>query len=601
VAWSALSASALSRHTAALSVNMPPPMTASGMGSLTLTNAQSDRLDSLYKNLDELYTSTCKVKGNRTEDLHQCFPVLSKKTPVLGLKGMVCVIGGASRGIGHGIAVRFGRAGAKVCVLSRSDGKVVTGPGTIGDVVRQVEEAGGEGLAVSCDVSKPASVDSAVETILGQFKCIDVVVNNASALYPYGVERIDEKRFDLMNHVCVRGAYLLGRALIPHMKEAPNPHVLNVAPAPIPDRAWMGDHVCYSGTKIGMGLLIAAWSAEFPRICFNSIWPMKMVATFAVTNTVGGDIKHAMNVASMADPAYRIVTSLSHSHHYLDNDVLLKMCRVRDVKPWQVDPTENDIWEDFMIRPDGIAAGERPIFEALPASSGLGALSGSRSIVVDCASVSTACERAGARTHNAAPLSSADAIGSFVSRTLGSGGAALDSLFIGAAPPTGVRGTLDVNAEKWEEMFTAQCKSFYYFVAKALPHLRKAAQPHIVVVAPAPSCHPKSFVPSVPYSIILTIRGLYVAGMAKEFDGSSESRQYVRVNAIWDGTGNTPPTEACVDLLAHPDPKLSGHFFAPDLASIPPEWKLAGVDDYTKEQMFLDYTTMWFADTACGG
>ena len=107
--------------------------------------------------------------------------------------------------------------------------------------------------------------------------------------------------------------------------------------------------------------------------------------------------------------------------------------------------------------------------------------------------------------------------------------------------------------------------------------------------------------PSVPYSIILTIRGLYVAGMAKEFDGSSESRQYVRVNAIWDGTGNTPPTEACVDLLAHPDPKLSGHFFAPDLASIPPEWKLAGVDDYTKEQMFLDYTTMWFADTACGG
>ena len=188
MAWSALSASALSRHTAALSVNMPPPVIASGVGSLTLKNAQSDRLESLYKSLDELYTSTCKVKGNRTEDLHQCFPVLLKKTPVLGLKGMVCVIGGASRGIGHGIAVRFGRAGAKVCVLSRSDGKVVTGPGTIGDVVRQVEEAGGEGLAVSCDVSKPASVDSAVETILGQFKCIDVVVNNASALYPYGVE-----------------------------------------------------------------------------------------------------------------------------------------------------------------------------------------------------------------------------------------------------------------------------------------------------------------------------------------------------------------------------------------------------------------------------
>jgi len=215
--------------------------------------------------------------------------------------------------------------------------------------------------------------------------------------------------------------------------------------------------------------------------------------------------------------------------------------------------------------------------------------------------VTTACTQAGARTHAATAMVSSSEIGSFVSRTLGSTSTALDYLFVGAGPQTTLKGTLDVDAAKWEEMFVGQCKSFYYLVAKALPYLRNAAQPHIVVVAPAPSCHPKSFVPSVPYSIILTIRGLYVAGMANEFDGSSESRQYLRVNAIWDGTGNTPTTEACVDLLANPDADLSGHFFAPDLEAIPAEWKLAGIDDYTKEQMFLDYTTMWYADTAAGG
>ena len=79
--------------------------------------------------------------------------------------------------------------------------------------------------------------------------------------------------------------------------------MLTVAPAPIADRSWMGPHTCYSGTKVGMGLLAAAWSQEFPHIRFNTIWPHYMVATFAVTNTVGADLDNAVTVAHMADPA----------------------------------------------------------------------------------------------------------------------------------------------------------------------------------------------------------------------------------------------------------------------------------------------------------
>ena len=60
----------------------------------------------------------------------------------------MCIIGGASRGIGQGIAVRFGRAGAKVCVLGRSDGKIVTGPGTLSNVVAQITSIGGNGAAL---------------------------------------------------------------------------------------------------------------------------------------------------------------------------------------------------------------------------------------------------------------------------------------------------------------------------------------------------------------------------------------------------------------------------------------------------------------------
>ena len=52
--------------------------------------------------------------------------------------------------------------------------------------------------------------------------------------------------------------------------------------------AWLrGRHIVGSaradgGTKVGMGLLAAAWSAEFPKVAFNTVWPKHMVATFDI-------------------------------------------------------------------------------------------------------------------------------------------------------------------------------------------------------------------------------------------------------------------------------------------------------------------------------
>ena len=70
---------------------------------------------------------------------------------------------------------------------------------------------------VPCDLSKPEQVADAVRKIVARFGRIDVLVNNASALYPVGVESVDEKRFDLMNHLNVRGMFLLTREVAPHM------------------------------------------------------------------------------------------------------------------------------------------------------------------------------------------------------------------------------------------------------------------------------------------------------------------------------------------------------------------------------------------------
>ena len=141
-----------------------------------------------------------------------------------------------------------------------------------------------------------------------------------------------------MNHVCGRGAYLLTRACLPHMLQCHNPHVLTVAPGPLPDRKWLGPHIAYSGTKIAMGMLAAAWAVEFPGVLFNTIWPQYMTATYAVSNNVGANLDHTVTVAHMADPAYRIVTSNCHTQFFTDKD-LVDMMRIETPSVYQVDPT----------------------------------------------------------------------------------------------------------------------------------------------------------------------------------------------------------------------------------------------------------------------
>jgi len=479
-------------------------------GVRTLRNAQSERLNALLNDMPSLLARTAAVPGNREVDLHPC---IDAPTPdaTHGLRHMACIVGGASRGIGQGIAVRFGKSGAKVCVLGRSDGRIVTGPGTLSNVVSQINAVGGEGLAVQCDLTQPEELRAAVRRAVAMHGRVDVLVNCASALYMVGVEAVDEKRFNLMNHVCVRGAFLLTREVLPHMAQCICPHVLTVAPAPIADRTWMGPHTCYSAAKIGMGMLSAAWSIEFPHVHFNTIWPQKIVATFAVTNTVEADLDHAYTVAHMADPAYRIVTSTSRTGIYLDTDALADM-GVADQSEWQVEPSSCELLDDFMITPIGLQAGQSVQYISLPASD-IATLAGDHVLLVGnndaAAEMAQAAAGVGATVHISELTADVNAIGAIVDSV-----PALDAIFIGAGP-TSMEGTAATDAAAWDRLFDLHAKAPYYFVAKALPLLRRRQRPRVVMVAPAPVCHPESFAtPAVPCAVVSQIRGLYVVGMA---------------------------------------------------------------------------------------
>ncbi len=97
------------------------------------------------------------------------------------LQGKVCLVAGASRGVGRGLARGLGEAGATVIVTARSSEtgrRTETRPETIEDTARAVEAAGGEGHHYLCDHTSERQVDELVHWALRRFGRIDVAVSS---------------------------------------------------------------------------------------------------------------------------------------------------------------------------------------------------------------------------------------------------------------------------------------------------------------------------------------------------------------------------------------------------------------------------------------
>ena len=98
------------------------------------------------------------------------------------LSGKVAVVTGASRGLGKGIALGLGEAGATVYVSGRSTREnPSSAPGTIDDTASMVTKLGGKGVPVRCDHRIDSEVESLFELVRREHGRLDLLVNNAFA------------------------------------------------------------------------------------------------------------------------------------------------------------------------------------------------------------------------------------------------------------------------------------------------------------------------------------------------------------------------------------------------------------------------------------
>ena len=274
------------------------------------------------------------------------------------LSGKTVLITGATRGIGKAIGLRAAQDGANVAVLGKTVDPHPKLQGTIHEAAAEMAEAGGRGLAVECDIRFEDQAESAVENVISEFGGIDVLVNNASAIFLSGTLQTPMKRFDLMHQVNTRGTFLMSQLCVPHLVKSETPHVLMISPPAEMEPGWFSPTLAYTMAKYGMSLCVQGLSREFAQqgVAVNALWPKTGIATAAIGNLLGGEaaLARCRKPEIVSDAAWEILTRRSRActgQFFIDEDVL-REAGIADFEPYAVSPGAPLMPDFFLGEPD---------------------------------------------------------------------------------------------------------------------------------------------------------------------------------------------------------------------------------------------------------
>lgn len=184
------------------------------------------------------------------------------------LAGQVAIVTGASRGLGRGIAERFAEEGAKVVVNYTANADLAA------EVVREIEAAGGEAVAVQADVSNSADVQRLVDETMARFGRIDILMNNAGVMFLKPMLEVTEDEWDQTIDVNLKGAYLCSKAVVPIMVRQQGGSIINMSSNSGLYHPSAMRFTEYVVSKAGMNGLTKAMALAFgPYVRVNAICP----------------------------------------------------------------------------------------------------------------------------------------------------------------------------------------------------------------------------------------------------------------------------------------------------------------------------------------
>ena len=185
----------------------------------------------------------------------------------MSIKDKVVIVTGAAGGLGQMFALRLAKEGAKVVVADIAD---------LTATVDLIEKEGGEVLAAKVDITSQSSVEAMCKETFEKYGRIDGLINNAAVyanlkMLPF--DQIDEKDWDLVMNVNVKGVWICCKSVFPYMKKQGSGSIVNISSSSVLEgNPYFAHYVTSKGAVWAMTRSISRNAGEY-NIRVNSITP----------------------------------------------------------------------------------------------------------------------------------------------------------------------------------------------------------------------------------------------------------------------------------------------------------------------------------------
>ncbi|MCO5731536.1 SDR family NAD(P)-dependent oxidoreductase [Rhizobium sp. SSA_523] len=187
----------------------------------------------------------------------------------MDLTGKTALVTGAGSGIGKAAALMLGKRGARVAVLSRTESEIVK-------TKEEIEEAGGEALALTGDVSHEEAMKDAVERIASAWGRLDIVVANAGINGVWApIDDLQPQEWDKTIAINLRGTYLTLHYAVPHLKAAGGGSIVVVSSINGTRTFTTAGATAYAATKAAQLAMVQQLALELgkSKIRINAVCP----------------------------------------------------------------------------------------------------------------------------------------------------------------------------------------------------------------------------------------------------------------------------------------------------------------------------------------